>query len=123
MEPPGAPKKAPPTKKQMANMAISRENMNNLRRKGGNLKNMLEPNEIVEVFKFSPIEEHMARTHVERSAANIRAGMVTPTKQIQNTSALGIPRNPPGAPLKKRKSNSRRNQSKSRRDRRRSRKN
>ena len=78
-------------------------NAETLRKSGRNIAEMFEPNEHVEVFDFAPIEEHIARTKYERSAANIRAGMVTPPRQIKNASALGLPRKAPGAPVKKRK--------------------
>jgi hypothetical protein len=82
-------------------------NAESLRKSGRNVAEMFEPNENVEVFDFSPVETHFAKTNVEHSAANIRAGMATPTKQIKYSSILG-PRNVPGAPIRKRKTMRRR---------------
>ena len=94
-----APRKPHPTVSRINRM----KNAESLRKTGRNVGEMFEPNENVEVFDFAPIEEHMARTNYERPVANIRAGMVTPPRQIKNTSALGVSRKVPGAPLKKRK--------------------
>ncbi len=73
-----------------------------LQKSGRNIAEMFEPNEHVEVFNFSPVESHFAKTNVERSTANIRTGMATPTKQIKYASVFG-PRKVPGTPVKKRK--------------------
>ena len=74
-----------------------------LQRSGRKVAYKFRPNEHVELFELTPIEEHMARTNLERSAANVRAGMVTPPRQIKNTSALARSPKMPPRPVKKRK--------------------
>ena len=111
--PPAAPQKHRPTISRVQHL-LNRGRMENaeaLRKAGRNVAEMFEPNEHVEEFDFSPVEAHMARTNLERSAANVRAGMVTPPRQIQNTSALALRRRMPPTPVKKRKTRRNRNNS------------
>lgn len=113
MAAPGAPKKAKQV--EFKSMNVNAANMESLHKYGANVRNMFNRNEHVNVYELSPIEEFMARTNYERSAENIRAGMVTPVRQIQNTSALAPPREVPRAPIKKRKTRrNRKSRSKSR---------
>jgi hypothetical protein len=115
---PSAPQKVRPTISRVQHL-LNRGRMENaeaLRKSSRNVAEMFEPNEHVEVFDFSPVESHLARTNVERSAANRRAGMVTPPRQIQNTGTLALPRKVPGAPIRKRKTLRRRRNGRTRKN-------
>jgi hypothetical protein len=105
MAAPGVPRKPHPTISRVQHLFNNNrmKNAESLRKTGRNVAEMFEPNEHVEVFDFSPIEEHMIRTNYERPNLNRRTGMVTPSRQIKNTSALGLPPKVPSAPVKKRK--------------------
>lgn len=109
--PPYAPYKLPPSKTMAESMKVNEMNWNSLKKSGRNISEMFERNENVEVVELSPIEEYFAQTNYERSAENIRRGMVTPKRQIQNTSALAVPRKVPAAPVRKRKTRRNRRQS------------